>query len=35
LPASMTFRSARAIAFYHWPIGRRPDDHTSLSDLGL
>ena len=19
---------------YHWPIGRRPDDHPSLSDLG-
>ncbi len=20
---------------YHWPIGRRPDDHPSLSELGL
>jgi len=20
---------------YHWPLGRRPDDHRSLSDLGL
>ena len=20
---------------FHWPQGRRPDDHTSLSDLGL
>ena len=20
---------------YHWPLGRRPDDHASLSDLGL
>ena len=20
---------------YHWPIGRRPDDHPELSDLGL
>ena len=20
---------------YHWPIGQRPDDHQSLSDLGL
>jgi len=20
---------------YHWPPGRRPDDHASLSDLGL
>ncbi len=20
---------------YHWPFGRRPDDHPSLSDLGL
>jgi nuclear transport factor 2 (NTF2) superfamily protein len=19
----------------HWPLGRRPDDHPSLSDLGL
>ena len=20
---------------YHWPLGRRPDDHPALSDLGL
>jgi nuclear transport factor 2 (NTF2) superfamily protein len=20
---------------YHWPLGRRPDDHAALSDLGL
>lgn len=20
---------------FHWPLGRRPDDHCSLSDLGL
>ena len=20
---------------YHWPLGRRPDDHPSLSDLGI
>ena len=20
---------------YHWPVGRRPDDHPSLSDLGF
>jgi nuclear transport factor 2 (NTF2) superfamily protein len=20
---------------YHWPMGRRPDNHPSLSDLGL
>ncbi len=20
---------------YHWPLGRRPDDHPSLSDLDL
>ena len=20
---------------YHWPLGRRPDDHQGLSDLGL
>ena len=20
---------------YHWPVGRRPDEHSGLSDLGL
>jgi hypothetical protein len=20
---------------YHWPLGRRPDKHAGLSDLGL
>ena len=20
---------------FHWPLGRRPDDHSSLSELGL
>ena len=20
---------------YHWPLGRRPDEHPGLSDLGL
>jgi nuclear transport factor 2 (NTF2) superfamily protein len=20
---------------YHWPLGRRPDDHPTLSDLEL
>ncbi len=20
---------------YHWPLGRRPDSHASLSELGL
>ena len=20
---------------YHWPLGRRPDDHPSLSDFGF
>jgi len=20
---------------YHWPLGLRPEDHPSLSDLGL
>ena len=20
---------------YHWPLGRRPNDHPSLSELGL
>ena len=26
---------AEADRKYHWPLGRRPDDHASLSDLGL
>ena len=26
---------AEAERKYHWPLGRRPDDHPSLSDLGL
>jgi len=26
---------APADRLYHWPLGRRPDDHPSLSDLGL
>ncbi|MBW4022358.1 MAG: nuclear transport factor 2 family protein [Proteobacteria bacterium] len=26
---------AEADRKYHWPSGRRPDDHPSLSDLGL
>jgi len=29
LPISVSERK------YHWPLGRRPDDHPSLSDLGL
>ncbi len=24
-----------ALRKYHWPLGRRPDDHAGLSDLGL
>ena len=28
-------RSRRAERKYHWPLGRRPDDHPSLSDLGF
>ncbi len=20
---------------FHWPLGRRPDDHPGLSDLGM
>jgi len=20
---------------FYWPLGRRPDDHASLSDLGM
>ena len=27
--------SSEADRLYHWPLGRRPDDHPSLSDLGL
>jgi nuclear transport factor 2 (NTF2) superfamily protein len=26
---------AEADRRYHWPLGRRPDDHPSLSDLGF
>ncbi|MGJ7488469.1 DUF1348 family protein [Variovorax sp. LT2P21] len=26
---------AEADRLFHWPLGRRPDDHASLSDLGL
>jgi len=26
---------AQADRKFHWPLGRRPDDHPSLSDLGL
>jgi hypothetical protein len=26
---------AEADRKYHWPLGRRPDDHPGLSDLGL
>jgi nuclear transport factor 2 (NTF2) superfamily protein len=26
---------AEADRQYHWPLGRRPDDHPGLSDLGL
>jgi hypothetical protein len=26
---------AEAERKYHWPLGRRPDDHPSLSALGL
>jgi uncharacterized protein len=26
---------AEADRKFHWPIGRRPDDHPSLADLGL
>ncbi len=29
LPISETARK------FHWPLGRRPDDHPSLSELGL
>jgi uncharacterized protein len=29
LPISATERK------YHWPLGRRPDDHPGLSELGL
>lgn len=26
---------AEADRMFHWPLGRRPDDHPGLSDLGL
>ena len=26
---------AEADRLFHWPLGRRPDDHPGLSDLGL
>lgn len=26
---------AESDRLFHWPLGRRPDDHASLSDLGL
>lgn len=26
---------AEANRLFHWPLGRRPDDHPGLSDLGL
>lgn len=26
---------AEAERKFHWPLGRRPDDHPGLSDLGL
>jgi uncharacterized protein len=29
------FPIAAADRKYHWPLGRRPDDHPGLSDLGL
>jgi nuclear transport factor 2 (NTF2) superfamily protein len=28
-------RIAESERKYHWPLGRRPDDHPSLSDLGF
>ncbi|VVE21274.1 50S ribosomal protein L21 [Pandoraea iniqua] len=28
-------RIAEHERLYHWPLGRRPDDHPGLSDLGL
>jgi nuclear transport factor 2 (NTF2) superfamily protein len=26
---------AEAERKYHWPLGRRPDEHPGLSELGL
>jgi nuclear transport factor 2 (NTF2) superfamily protein len=26
---------AESERLYHWPAGRRPDDHASLTELGL
>jgi len=28
-------RIAEDDRLFHWPLGRRPDDHPGLSDLGL
>ncbi len=28
-------RIAESDRMFHWPLGRRPDDHPGLSDLGL
>jgi nuclear transport factor 2 (NTF2) superfamily protein len=28
-------RIAESDRLYHWPLGRRPDDHPGLSELGL
>lgn len=29
------FRIKESERLFHWPLGRRPDDHPGLSDLGL
>ena len=26
---------AESARLFHWPLGRRPDDHPGLSELGL
>jgi hypothetical protein len=28
-------QASQTLRLYRWPLGRRPDDHPSLSDLGI
>jgi nuclear transport factor 2 (NTF2) superfamily protein len=35
LPPFTAATAAQKVRKFHWPLGRRPDDHASLSDLGL
>jgi nuclear transport factor 2 (NTF2) superfamily protein len=35
MPKARLTREQIAERKYHWPLGRRPDNHPSLSDLGF